>query len=64
MCMDVKRMGTRELRDNIGHRIDAAHFLGEPTIIEKSGEPRAVLISYAHWLASRKAEARPPSPPA
>lgn len=59
--MNVTRMGTRELRDNLGHRVDAAHFLGEPTIIDKNGEPRAVLISYAEWLAHREAEIRPPA---
>ena len=47
--MNETHMGTRELRDNLGHRIDAAHFRGEATIIEKNGEPRAVLISYAEW---------------
>jgi prevent-host-death family protein len=47
--MDATRMGTRELRDNLGHRIDAAHFRGEPTVITHNGEPRAVLIPYAAW---------------
>jgi PHD/YefM family antitoxin component YafN of YafNO toxin-antitoxin module len=47
--MNMTTMGTREMRDNIGPRIDAAHFKGEPTVIEKNGEPRAVLVSYAWW---------------
>jgi len=62
--MEIRRMGSRELRDNLGSRVDAAHFHGEPTIITRNGEPRAVIISYAEWLASRKAEVCPPSPPA
>jgi prevent-host-death family protein len=57
-------LGVRELRDNLGKRIDAAHFLGEHTIVKKNGEPRAVLVPYADWLASRPAGVRPPSPPA
>jgi PHD/YefM family antitoxin component YafN of YafNO toxin-antitoxin module len=57
-------MGTREMREQLGKRVDAAHFLGEPTIVEKNGEPRAVLVPYAEWLASHPAEVRPPSPPA
>jgi len=44
------------LRDHLGRRVDAAHFRSEPTIITSNGEPRAVLIGYAEWLASRKAE--------
>jgi prevent-host-death family protein len=62
--MEPVRMGTRELRDKLSSRIDAAHFLHEPTVITRNGEPRAVLISYAEWLASQEAEVRPPSPPA
>ena len=57
-------MGTRELREQVGHRVDAAHFLREPTVITRNGEPRAVLISYADWLASRPDEDRAPSPQA
>jgi PHD/YefM family antitoxin component YafN of YafNO toxin-antitoxin module len=34
--------------------VDAAHFLGEPTVIEKNGEPRAVIIPYTEWAASRQ----------
>lgn len=48
-------MGVAEARDQIGRLVDAAHFLGEPTVIEKNGEPRAVLIAYAEWTASRQA---------
>ena len=53
-------MGTREFREKVGHRIDAAHFLGESTIVEKNGEPRAVLVPYGEWLISQAA--KPESP--
>jgi prevent-host-death family protein len=45
----VERMSVRELRDQLGRRIDIAHFTGEPTIVERHGEPRAVLVPYAWW---------------
>lgn len=60
---DVMRMGTKELRDAIGRRVEAAHFRDEPTIITRNDEPRAVLISYADWVASRPDSARPVPPP-
>lgn len=47
-------MGVREVREQLGRRVDAAHFLGEATVIEKNGEPRAVLVPYAQWAASRQ----------
>lgn len=49
-------MGTREVREQLGRRVDAAHFLHEPTIVTHNGEPRAVLISYADWLAVQSAD--------
>lgn len=49
--MDPKTMGTAEFRSQLGPRVDAAHFLREPTIVTRNGEPRAVLISHAEWLA-------------
>lgn len=49
-------MNIRELRDQLGKRIDAAHFRNENTIITKnSSEPRAVLMSYETYLAMRAA---------
>ncbi|MEU8200969.1 hypothetical protein [Streptosporangium sp. NPDC049046] len=39
-------MSVRELRDQLGHQIGAAPFTGEPTIVERHGEPRVVLVSY------------------
>ena len=52
--MDVTRMGIRELREQLGRRVDAAYFRDEPTVITSSGEPRAVIISYAEWQAQRE----------
>jgi prevent-host-death family protein len=46
----AERLSVRELRDNLGRRIDIAHFTGEPTIVERHGEPRAVLVPYAWWV--------------
>ena len=43
------RMGVRDFRNDIPRRIEAAHFRGEPTIITKNDEPRAVLVSYAWY---------------
>lgn len=43
-------MGVREVREQLGRRIDAAHFRDEPTVIEKNGEPRAVIVSHEWWL--------------
>lgn len=59
--MDETRMGTREMREHLGYRVDAAHFKGEPTIVTRNGEPRAVLISYAEWAALREDAGEPPS---
>jgi prevent-host-death family protein len=52
--MSEQRMGIREVREQLGRRVDAAHYLGEPTVIEKNGEPRAVLVPYAWWAAARE----------
>ena len=43
------RMGVRDFRNDVPIRIEAAHFRGEPTIITKNDEPRAVLVSYAWY---------------
>ncbi|WP_440071291.1 type II toxin-antitoxin system Phd/YefM family antitoxin [Streptosporangium sp. OZ121] len=42
-------MSVRHLRDRLGRPIDVAHFTGEPTIVERHGQPRAVLVPYAWW---------------
>lgn len=46
----MERIGVRELREQLGRRVDSAHFRGEHTIVEKNGEPRAVLVPYEWWL--------------
>lgn len=46
---DENILGVRDLRIQLGHRIDAAHYREEPTVVTKSGEPRAVLVSYAWY---------------
>jgi prevent-host-death family protein len=53
-----------DLRDRLGHRVDAAYFLSEPTVITRNGEPRAVLISYAEWGARKEQESEDGRPPA
>jgi hypothetical protein len=47
----IKHMGIADLRRDLGERIDAAYFHGEPTVIRhaKKDEPRAALVPYA-WL--------------
>ncbi|MBG0816684.1 type II toxin-antitoxin system Phd/YefM family antitoxin [Planomonospora sp. ID82291] len=50
----TERMSVRELRDNLGRRIDVAHFTGEATIVERHGEPRAVVVSYAWWAGQQE----------
>ena len=52
--MEPVHMGTRDLRDNLSSRIDAAHFRHEPTVVTHNGQPRAVLVSYAEWLSSQE----------
>jgi len=42
-------MGIRDLRDELGDRVNAAHYSGEPTIITRNGEPWAVLVPYQWW---------------
>lgn len=60
--MEIKTLGTREFRDQISQRVDAAHFRHEPTIVSRNGEPRAVLIAYAEWRALQPTETiTPPS---
>lgn len=52
----MEHIGVRELREQLGKRVDGAHFRGEHTVIEKTGEPRAVLVPYDWW---RQQEGRP-----
>jgi len=52
---EPKRMGTRQFRDDLSTRVDAAWARAEPTIVTRNGKPRAVLISYEEWAASQEA---------
>ncbi|MFB9681218.1 type II toxin-antitoxin system Phd/YefM family antitoxin [Streptosporangium vulgare] len=45
----MEHLGVRELRDQVGRHIDEAFFRGKHTVIEKNGEPRAVLVPYEWW---------------
>ncbi|SDK45901.1 hypothetical protein [Nonomuraea jiangxiensis] len=42
-------MGVREAREKLGDRVNAAHYLGEHTVIERNRAPFAVLVPYAWW---------------
>jgi hypothetical protein len=42
VCME--HLGVRELRDQLGRRIDEAFYRDAFVIIEKNGEPRAALV--------------------
>jgi hypothetical protein len=44
------RMGVREAREKLGDRVNAAHYLGEHTVIERNGAPFAVLVPYEWWV--------------
>ncbi|WP_218129329.1 type II toxin-antitoxin system Phd/YefM family antitoxin, partial [Nonomuraea maritima] len=50
--MDV-RMGIRETRERLGDRVNAAHYLGEATIVERNGTPYAVLVPYEWWTSQQ-----------
>ncbi|MET8154823.1 hypothetical protein ABZT47_00535 [Sphaerisporangium sp. NPDC005289] len=68
-------MGIRAIREYIGDRANAAHHLGEHTIVERNDRPFAVLVPHAWWIkqqdqegqgtvAPQQALPRGPSPPA
>jgi hypothetical protein len=44
-------MRVRALRDQLGKRVDAAHYGDEFTIVTNINEPRAVLVPYAWFVA-------------
>lgn len=44
-------MSIRDVRAALGRRVDAAFYLGDPTVITKNDEPRAVLVPYADYAA-------------
>lgn len=69
-----REMRVREVRDQLGRRVDAAHYGGEATVITSSGEKRAVLVPY-EWYQRvcvqqaagktsprRRVSATPPTP--
>lgn len=41
---DTERMGIKEIRANLGQRIDAAYFLGEQTTLTKNNQDRAAIV--------------------
>jgi hypothetical protein len=45
--MEETSMNLRDLRNALGRRVEAAHFLQEITVVTTKGEPRAVLIPHA-----------------
>jgi prevent-host-death family protein len=49
--MESKEMRVREVRDQLGKRVDAAHYGGEATVITTNGERRAVLVPYEWYIA-------------
>jgi prevent-host-death family protein len=53
--MSTHHIATNDLRAELGRRIDEAHFRGTHLIVEKNGEPRAVLVPY-HWWKERQAQ--------
>jgi len=54
-------MGIRELRERLGRRVDAARYMGDHTVIEKNGEPSAVLVPYDWWRTVYRAAPSPSS---
>lgn len=59
-----QHISTRDLRDHLGRKVDAAFYGGETTVITKNGEPRAVLISVTQYRQAMQllAESSDPTP--
>ena len=57
------RMGIRELREKLGERINAAHYQGECTIVERNGTPFAVLVPYEWWQSQEPQDRSGLTPP-
>jgi prevent-host-death family protein len=52
----VKRLGTREARNQFSHLIGHVHYTSEPVIIERAGKPMVVMLSvetYERLLAGQ-----------
>ncbi|MET8390275.1 hypothetical protein ABZV14_45685 [Streptosporangium canum] len=45
----TERMVVSAVREHIGDRANAAHYLGEHTIVERNGQPFAALVPYTWW---------------
>lgn len=54
---DPETLTIRETRDELGKRVDAAHYAQQPTVITKNGEPRAVLVPYDWYLQQQNRSA-------
>jgi prevent-host-death family protein len=55
---DVKRMSTRDARNQFSDLIGQVHYTGEPVIIERSGKPMVVMLpieAYKEMLADQAA---------
>lgn len=61
--MKEASVSLREVRDTLGRRVDAAHFLGEVTVITKNREPRAVLVPYAWYIQRKRQRSAEPQNP-
>ncbi len=53
--MEPKTMAVRAVRNQLGKRVDAAHYGGEATVVTINGEMRAVIVPYS-WWEQRRAE--------
>lgn len=49
----VEHIGARELRDQLGRRLDEAYFRNAFLVIEKNGEPRAAIVPI-DWLKQHR----------
>jgi prevent-host-death family protein len=57
----VKRVGSREARDNFTDVVGRGHYGGEITIVERSGKPMVAVIPidrYNRLIAEREARFR------
>lgn len=53
---DVKRISTREARNQFSDLIGQVHYTGKPVMIERFGKPMVVMLavkSYEHLLAEQ-----------
>ncbi|MFF0245116.1 hypothetical protein ACWEU6_05605 [Streptosporangium sandarakinum] len=50
----TERMGIRAIRGHLGDRANAAHYFGEHTIVERNGQPFAVLVPCTWWTEQQE----------